>query len=37
MKKYVPPMIRRYSILFTFRPEDKLLNARLKRGKVRPS
>jgi hypothetical protein len=36
MKQYVKPRIRKYSILFRFRPEDKVMDLRKRGGKVIP-
>jgi len=33
-KSYIKPRIRRYTILFRFRPEEKVLDLRKRRGKT---
>jgi hypothetical protein len=32
--KYVKPIIRKYSVMFSFRPEDKIMEIRRKSGKA---
>jgi len=33
ISRYKPPVIRRYSVLLSFRPEDKFIDARRRMGK----